>query len=115
MSKFAKCEYCHQEMTPETGCLAHGFENKQGILFVAAKVGEPGDFDEGWPVKHCHDCNAPKGTFHHPGCDAERCPVCGGLALVGDDRCQTCGAKLIFIKEEANGFEAGRADQRSDS
>lgn len=25
----------------------------------------------------CCDCGAPVGTYHHPGCDQERCPVCG--------------------------------------
>lgn len=30
------------------------------------------------PASHdCHDCNVKKGGFHHPGCDNERCPVCG--------------------------------------
>jgi hypothetical protein len=34
-----------------------------------------------WPPGDCHDCSAPKGTFHHPGCDVEACPRCGGQAL----------------------------------
>ena len=27
--------------------------------------------------ERCHDCNAKVGEYHHPGCDAEACPVCG--------------------------------------
>ena len=29
----------------------------------------------------CHDCNALPGGFHHPGCDMERCPSCGGQLI----------------------------------
>jgi hypothetical protein len=34
----------------------------------------------GWPGK-CHDCAAPAGGLHHPGCDAERRPRCLGQAI----------------------------------
>lgn len=30
---------------------------------------------------NCHDCAAPHGTPHHPGCDTERCPRCLGQAI----------------------------------
>jgi hypothetical protein len=33
---------------------------------------------------YCHDCNAAPGSYHHPGCDWERCPVCGGQ-IIGCD------------------------------
>ena len=29
----------------------------------------------------CHDCNVKPGSYHHPGCDMERCPVCGGQII----------------------------------
>ena len=29
----------------------------------------------------CHDCGAAEGEYHSPGCDWERCPVCGGQLL----------------------------------
>lgn len=32
----------------------------------------------------CHDCSVQPSGFHHPGCDVERCPRCGGQLL-------TCG------------------------
>lgn len=29
----------------------------------------------------CHDCLTPPGGYHQPGCDAERCPRCGGQLI----------------------------------
>jgi hypothetical protein len=31
--------------------------------------------------KTCRDCLAPPNSLHHPGCDEERCPVCGNQAI----------------------------------
>jgi hypothetical protein len=29
----------------------------------------------------CHDCGIHNGEYHIPGCDAERCPKCGGQMI----------------------------------
>lgn len=34
--------------------------------------------------RDCHDCGAPPGFPHVPGCDTERCSMCGAQRL-GDD------------------------------
>lgn len=35
------------------------------------------DADE-FNSRDCHDCGAEWGELHHPGCDSEECPRCGG-------------------------------------
>lgn len=65
------CEYCNQEMTSNVGCtlVRYDGEDEDRIPF-------PEDNDH-----NCHDCGAPPGTLHHPGCDMERCPSCGCQAI----------------------------------
>lgn len=69
----AVCKYCDQEMTTHVGCTQETYS----------------DFPDELPRKRlayygtndCHDCGAPSSTLHHPGCDAERCPLCEGQAI----------------------------------
>lgn len=62
----AVCTYCDQDMVAGVGCTLTHCE------------GEPARVPNG--ERTCHDCGCPPGTLHHPGCDAERCPMCGGQA-----------------------------------
>lgn len=42
-----------------------------------------GDEGLGWGEVPCRDCGAPRGLFHVPDCEYEKCPVCGELNAAG--------------------------------
>lgn len=69
----AICNYCNQEMKEGAGCTLKTYNiytKKYG------RIPYTPDSD-----RYCHDCNVGPGQFHHPGCDMERCPKCGGQAI----------------------------------
>lgn len=58
---------------------------------------------------NCHDCNCPPGTYHHPGCDEERCHKCGYQAIACE--CYREDPKLLAVREEIElFFEEGYSD-----
>jgi hypothetical protein len=70
----AVCDWCGQEMN--------------GVACARATVTFPDGAEVPVRLDHfsepdgrCHDCGAPHGAAHHPGCDVERCPKCGGQLI----------------------------------
>ena len=69
----APCRACGQRMLKADGC-TWTHVRCGNRYYRRIKYGEDG-------MAHgdarCHDCGAKLGHYHHVGCDAERCPVCG--------------------------------------
>lgn len=76
----AKCQACGKEMLTASGC-DFRYAVKNDKFYKRRKVG-----DEGWYSKgqRCGDCGAKYGHYHHPGCDIEPCPICGGQLISCD-------------------------------
>lgn len=70
--KEAKCKDCGLEMMTTPTCKV-GYVRINGVVY-------PRDTKYYDVNNRCHDCNIvnKEGNFHHPGCDIERCPKCGG-------------------------------------
>jgi hypothetical protein len=62
----AKCVACDREMTnADAPCVTR--------LEDWPRVDRWGDDPQWGDAPHCPDCNCPRGSCHHPGCDVERC------------------------------------------
>lgn len=92
------CVYCgHRE---GEGCDPHFFLYA-GEYHDAIKFGD--ERDTHVPDKsgeRCPGCQAPKGSYHHAGCQYERCPVCGYYVDLARLKCWNCGSVVKFTKEE---------------
>lgn len=80
---WANCQACGQQMATGGGCVDPGHNR---IAWGAERAGTDASMEamhgDDWREEpwNCHDCNAGPGKFHHPGCDSEECPHCGGQA-----------------------------------
>jgi len=70
---YAICHYCGERMNPGVGCSKETYERHDEKVNRVPFL--PLDDEK------CHDCNVTNGQLHHPGCDMERCPFCGGQAI----------------------------------
>ena len=71
----AICDVCKHDMATADGCTKVNIEFPNGQIMPQSTD----HFNE--PDGRCHDCNAKHGHYHHSGCDAERCPMCGGQLI----------------------------------
>ena len=80
----AICKFCNQNMSEVDSCTEEFVEFPDGTKMKASRE----HFEE--ESGRCHDCNIKHGGLHHPGCDVERCPKCGGQLI-------SCGCLDEFI------------------
>lgn len=84
----AGCKFCGKDMIGSTTCVEVKIKNK-GKEYSPVKFGDEVhkylDAETLKMVKNyegpCGDCAVAKGGYHHPGCDMEECPVCGGQLI----------------------------------
>lgn len=94
----AKCDCCNEEMTDPsiTTCKGNTHVEFPNTMYDDAVTLKSVPYDlkaqhielkiklesDEWYENHrCHDCGIAKGGNHHPGCDMERCPKCGGQLI----------------------------------
>lgn len=92
----AICDFCKQDMSHNDSCICVPIKI-DSVDYIPIKYGDEGDdwFDSSI---RCHDCNVVKGSYHHSGCDVERCPKCGGQLITCDCNSELHGDS-IEIKE----------------
>jgi hypothetical protein len=80
----ATCDACDREMAgdrPADTCATPPPITIGGKTLDPVPYGRERRWGGTPPPPRCHDCNVAVGGAHHPGCDGEECPACGGQLI----------------------------------
>lgn len=72
----AQCSWCKEDMNSVDDCAKN-----RVVEFLDGTNLPASTFHLKEPSGRCHDCGIQHGNFHHPGCDVEKCPRCGGQII----------------------------------
>lgn len=91
----ALCDFCNGEMLEVATCLPSKLrftpKKKGGAISEHARIVNGMESRGGGHAAKCHDCGVQPGGHHHPGCDWEECPRCGGQLITCD-----CNSRGVF-------------------
>lgn len=96
----AICEVCKLEMLGSKSCTFNYAVGKGDVVKKRSK------YNFGEEDGRCNDCGIKHGGYHHPGCDVERCPFCGGQMLGCE--CVVAFERRKYVRERKDEAEAGR-------
>lgn len=74
----AICNWCDKDMSVRSTKTCAG---NTTVEFPDGTTMPSIPFSSDYGNTRCHDCYIELGGFHHPGCDMERCPRCGGQLI----------------------------------
>jgi len=76
VTKTSMCDWCGKDIKTVDDCVANRVvEFPDGTKMAASNR----HFNEA--SGRCQSCGVVHGNFHHPGCDVEQCPKCGGQLI----------------------------------
>jgi hypothetical protein len=105
MKKMVKCDMCGREMRTAPGC-----DERFAYILLKGKIYERirTSSNDVCQNGRCGDCGSTPGHLHHPECDMERCPRCGGQLISCGCAGNTMISEIIgtsFELEARRGFK----------